>query len=107
MRRLFIILIAPLLAAALTSCSSSRHAVTVGALYPTTGNQGIQGTEELRGVRLAAEWANAHGGVHGRDIRLATASAERAEAVPSAVADLQRRGAGIIVGTHASPLSAV
>src|SRR4051794_8458978 len=107
MRRILLVLVSGVLAAGLASCSSSHPAVTIGALYPTTGSQGTQGTEELRGVRLAAEWANAHGGVHGRDIRLATGSAERAEAVPSAMAALQRRGAGIIVGTHASPLSAV
>src|SRR5437764_5786500 len=107
MRRILFVLVTVVLAAGLASCSSSRPSVTIGALYPTTGNQGAQGTEELRGVRLAVEWANDHGGVHGRHIRLVTASAERAEAVPAAMADLHRRGADIVVGTHASPLSAV
>src|SRR3954447_24640357 len=107
MRRASFLLLAAVVAGSLSSCSGSRHTVTIGALYPTSGSQGTQGTEELRGVRLAAEWANAHGGVHGRDIRLVTASANRSEAVPSAMADLRRRGADIVVGTHASPVSAV
>src|SRR2546423_8595577 len=107
MRRTAVILLAAIVTGSLSSCSHSSPAVTIGALYPTSGNQGTQGTEELRGVRLAAEWANTHGGVHGRDIRLVTASADRSEAVPSAMADLHRKGADIVVGTHASPVSAV
>jgi len=79
--------------------------MTVGALYPTTGSQGGEGTEELRGVQLAAEWANDHGGVAGRTLRLTTVDAPRAEAVPAAMASLERAGVSVVVGSHSSIVS--
>src|SRR5947207_2952813 len=88
------------------SCDPGPKKVTIGAMYPTGGSQGTQGTEELRGVQLAEQWANDHGGVRGRKIRLVEASADRAEAVPAAMKDLRAKGADIVVGSHASAVSA-
>ncbi|MFN2607858.1 MAG: ABC transporter substrate-binding protein, partial [Acidimicrobiales bacterium] len=87
------------------SGSGRRPSLTVGALYPTTGSQGPEGTEELHGVQLAAEWANAHGGVGGRPIRLDTVNAPRAEAVPTAMDTLRRSGVSVVVGSHSSIVS--
>jgi branched-chain amino acid transport system substrate-binding protein len=67
----------------------------------------VGGTEELRGVRLAVEWTNKHGGIGGRPVRLETVSADRAEAVPGALAGLRTRGATIVLGSHGSTMSAV
>jgi branched-chain amino acid transport system substrate-binding protein len=110
-RRAATVLLGPvvllLAAALLPACSSGQPSVTIGALYPTTGSQGPQGSEELRGVQLAAQFANANGGVHGRKIRLVTAPADRAEAVPAAMDALHRRGVDIVVGSHGSTISAV
>jgi ABC-type branched-subunit amino acid transport system substrate-binding protein len=94
-----------LVAAGCSGSSGGRRSLTVGALYPTSGAQGQEGAEELRGVQLAAEWANAHGGVGGRDIRLTTVDAPRAEAVPSAMAALKRSGISVVVGSHSSIVS--
>ena len=80
--------------------------VSIGLLYPTSGPQGTQGTEEERGARLAAEWANEHGGVHGRPVRLVEVSADRAEAVPGAMDALVAQGVRIVVGSHSSAVSA-
>ena len=60
---------------------------------------------EERGVRLAVEWANTHGGVHGRPVRLDTADAPRPEAVPSAMRALRDRGVRVVVGSHGSATS--
>jgi branched-chain amino acid transport system substrate-binding protein len=103
-RVLAVVLLAPLLAA----CGGSgADTVTVGALYPTAGAQGAGGSEELRGVRLAVEWANDHGGIDGKKIRLREAAADRAEAVPGALAALAKDDVTLVLGSHGSTMSAV
>lgn len=85
---------------------AARDTVVIGAIYPTSGPQRTGGTDEERGVRLAVEWANGHGGVRDRTVRLETADAPRPEAVPSAMRDLRDRGARIVIGSHGSATSA-
>jgi len=84
-----------------------RAGVKVGLMYPTTGSQGPQGVEEQRGAQLAADWANAHGGIDGRRLELITADVDRPEDVPAAMDSLQRAGVSVVVGTHGSSYSAV
>ena len=90
------------------SCSSAPddNSFVIGTLYPTSGAQGAGGTDEERGVRLAVDWANAHGGVLGRSVRLDSEDAPRAEAVPSAMRALRDRGVRIVIGSHGSAVSA-
>jgi branched-chain amino acid transport system substrate-binding protein len=90
----------------LAACSGSTRTVTIGALYPRSGPQGTGGTEELRGVRLAADWANAHGGVGGSHVRLSEVDASRAEAVPAAMDALAGQGVSVVLGSHGSAISA-
>lgn len=95
---------------AIAGCSSARGAsgdVVLGAVYPTRGSQAAGGTEELRGVQLAVEWANAHGGVRGRHIRLRVEHVGEAEEVPAAIEHLRAAHAVAIVGSHGSSFSAV
>jgi len=80
--------------------------VEIGALYPTGGAQGSEGSEELHGVELAVEWANSHGGLDGRPYKLVPVDAERAEAVPAAMTKLIHRGITVVLGSHASAISA-
>ncbi|MDQ6838426.1 MAG: ABC transporter substrate-binding protein, partial [Actinomycetota bacterium] len=87
--------------------STSPEPLVVGAIYPTTGSQAPGGGAEARGVNLAVEWANAHGGVHGRPLSLAVLDTPRAEAVPPAMESLRRRGVSVVIGSHGSPISAV
>ena len=101
-----LILVATLFGALLTGCAHGESTLTIGALYPRTGSQGPQGSEEFRGVALAAQWANDHDVLAGRRIRLVSTDAPRAEAVPAAFADLERQGAQLIVGSHGSAISA-
>ena len=106
MRRALVLLVA--LAGVASGCSSSRAGpvARIGLLYPTAGPQGAQGRAEQRGVELAAEWANDHGGVGGRRLRLVAAPADRAEAVPPAMESLRRKGVSVVVGSHGSAVSA-
>jgi ABC-type branched-subunit amino acid transport system substrate-binding protein len=66
----------------------------------------VGGTQELRGVRLAEQWVNAHGGIHDAHVRLAEADASRAEAVPAEMQDLEAQGATVVLGSHGSAISA-
>ena len=107
MRKLLALVLVP--AALLAACSGSAHRTPflLGSLYPRTGPQGAGGTEEASGAELAVDWANGHGGVGGRPVRLVPVDAPRAEAVPDAIETLRRHGVGVVVGTHGSTLSAV
>src|SRR5438105_8788473 len=92
-----------------TACAGggAKHdALVLGAIYPTSGPQQVGGTDEERGVRLAVEWANTHGGVRGRTVRLESADAPRPESVPSAMRSLRDRGARVVLGSHGSATSA-
>ena len=96
----------------LAACGSTRARATsapiqIGAIYPVSGPQGAGGLSEERGVELAAQWINQHGGVHGRPISLDELDVPTAESVPSAMAQLQRQHIRLVVGTHGSTMSAV
>ena len=107
MRRRGIILAVCAVASIASACGGSDTRVTrVGVLYPLTGAQGMQGTEEQRGVKLAAEWANDHGGIDGNKIELVTVDTPRAEAVPDTMRDLASKGITVVVGSHGSAISA-
>ena len=85
--------------------ASDASTLAIGTVYPLAGAQGFQGTQERRGVQLAAEWANDHHVLGSRRIELVSEPADRAEAVPGVMADLQRRGIDLVVGSHASAIS--
>jgi branched-chain amino acid transport system substrate-binding protein len=97
------------LASGLAGCggSSKGPAIRLGLLYPTSGSQGVQGTEEERGVLLAAQWANSHGGVNGKRIDLSTTPLDRPEQVPAAMAAFAQQGISVVLGSHGSTFSAV
>jgi ABC-type branched-subunit amino acid transport system substrate-binding protein len=88
-----------------TSAANRADVIRVGTLYPTAGSQGLQGTQELRGVQLAAEWANDHHVLGSRHLELVSESVDRAEAVPGALSQLHRNGVDLVVGSHASAIS--
>ena len=105
-RLVFLVAVAVVVGAGLASCGDSSKTITIGTLYPRTGPQGPGGTEELRGVQLAADWANDASVVQGTRIKLVDVDATRAEAVPDAMDSLARRGASIVLGSHGSAISA-
>ena len=88
----------------LAACGDSSKTITIGALYPRTGSQGSGGTEEFRGVQLAADWANDASIAQGTRIKLAAVDAARAEQVPDAMDGLASRGVSIVLGSHGSEI---
>jgi branched-chain amino acid transport system substrate-binding protein len=79
--------------------------IEIGAVYPTAGAQGAGGLEEFRGLGLAAEYVNGHGGVDGRPVRLRLADAESWDAAPDAVERLAHSGVTVVVGSYGSTIS--
>ena len=110
MRRSMPGLVALLLVASLAaSCGGSRGSsapLVVGAVYPTTGGQGPGGLEEFHGALLAAQVANARGGVDGRPVEIRAVDAESADAAPGAVDSLAAHGARFVLGSYGSTVSA-
>jgi branched-chain amino acid transport system substrate-binding protein len=102
-RRLAAILLVALLLAG--GCSGGPEPVVIGAVYPTNGSQGTGGTEEYRGVGLAAELANRRGGIDGRPIRLDLVPTASSDGAGPAVRDLADRGASVILGSYGSTIS--
>src|SRR5437588_610862 len=107
MRRFLAVVVALAAVAAACGGSGGPSTVRIGALYPRSGSQGVGGAEEERGVELAVQWANDHGGVRGRRAQLEGVDAARAEAVPAALTALRRRGVTVVLGSHGSSISAV
>ena len=108
MRRWFEILCAcALLASACTGAGDRpSSALVVGAVYPLSGSQGPGGgIDEHRGVLLAADLANADGGVNGRPIEVRSVDAEGPDAAPGAIAALQAEGADLILGSYGTTIS--
>ncbi|MBV9410783.1 MAG: ABC transporter substrate-binding protein, partial [Acidimicrobiia bacterium] len=99
--------VAAIVGTGLAACGDTSKTITIGALYPRTGPQGPGGTEEFRGVELAADWANSTTVAQGTKIKLTAVDAARAEQVPDAMDTLASRGASIVIGSHSSEISAV
>jgi branched-chain amino acid transport system substrate-binding protein len=101
-----------LLAIVGTACGSNTPgtdgdgAIEIGAVYPLSGPDAAAGLDELRGVRLAARFANADGGVDGRRIRLHALDTPSTDAVPGAIDEFRRQGIQVVLGSQASELSA-
>jgi len=92
-------------AAVASACSSSPAPIRVGAVYPMSGSQGPGGVDEYRGVRLAVGMVNAEGGVDGRPVELEALDVPGADAAPAAIAALDERGIGFVLGSYGSSVS--
>jgi branched-chain amino acid transport system substrate-binding protein len=92
--------------AACTSVSSASSApVRIGAVYPLTGLLHRLGNEELRGVEIAVELANARGGLHGRKVELDVGDGRDVDRGWREAYRLARSGVPAIIGTYSSTIS--
>jgi branched-chain amino acid transport system substrate-binding protein len=93
------------LAAGACSKADGSTALSVGALYPTTGPQAPAGIEEQRGVKLAIERINSLGGVNGRKVRMVTSDSPTPESAATALRRLLKRKIEVVFGSHSSAVS--
>ena len=92
-------------AAVLPRSAPQPKPILVGAVFPVDGNAGSLPEQEALGVRIAAQLANADGGVSGRPITLDVRTLERAQDAPAVMAQLRREGAQVVIGAYSSDLS--
>lgn len=90
-----------------TSAEGVGRPLVVGALYPTVGPQAGPGggTDEYRGLLLASEYVNSHGGVRGHPVRIHLVPLSSPDAAPDAVDQLAESGVTLVVGTYGSVLA--
>lgn len=87
--------------ALLYACGTGDDTIRLGAIYPQTGSQAL-GAEELHGVQLAVDMANASGGVAGKQVRLTAVDAPTPAAAVAGVDELVRAGIRLIFGTYST-----
>ncbi len=88
-----------------TSPVSAAGDVRIGAVFPLNGNAASLAQEELAGVRAAADFVNAAGGIEGRRIVLDVRDLESADNAPAVMAALRADGASVVIGAYSSALS--
>jgi branched-chain amino acid transport system substrate-binding protein len=105
-------LAAPALAAALVATvvvASGGHApaavIRIGAVFPITSNAAALAGPELAGVRIAADLANADGGIAGQRIELVERDLPSRGAADGVMRDLKEQGVQLVIGAYSSDLS--
>ena len=100
------------LAGLVTGCSVAAAAPTttamtlrVGVVLPLTGMPAELAGQERLGIQLAADLANADGGVAGRQIVLDVRDLSDSSQAGAVVGQLKAEGASVVVGSYASDLS--
>ncbi|HVA87551.1 MAG TPA: ABC transporter substrate-binding protein, partial [Candidatus Saccharimonadales bacterium] len=79
--------------------------IRIGAVFPLTGNAASLANDELAGVRIAAEFVNADGGIGGRPIVLDVKDLPSSQDAPAVMAALKADGVSVVVGSYSSDLS--
>ena len=87
------------------STTPSGSPIRIGAVFPIDGNASGLAKQELAGVQIAADFANADGGVNGRRIVLDVRDLESRADAPSVMANLKADGVSAVVGAYSSDLS--
>jgi branched-chain amino acid transport system substrate-binding protein len=98
-----------LLAIAATACGSSAAPgavpLRIGALFPLQGSLKADAQDEWMGARIAADFANAGGGVRGRQVQLDLRDLEYGDQAPALADSLRRDGVSAVIGAYSSALS--
>lgn len=98
-------LLAAIAAPACGSSAGAGDAIRIGAVYPLSGNQGGDGSQELAGLQMAAQLVNDDGGVRGRKVEIDAVDSPSANQAASAVDAVVGRGARVVVGSYGSTIS--
>jgi branched-chain amino acid transport system substrate-binding protein len=99
-------LILPVLAAACATVAAAGPVpLKIGAIFPLSGSDAPDSTDEYLGVTLAEQMVNAAGGVDGRSITLDTRDVEDQSQIAGAVSSLDADGVPVVIGAYSSQLS--
>ena len=108
-RRVRVLLGALTLAIAVAACApaagASKPPLRIGAIFPLSGSTAADAGDEYRGVTIAADMINAHGGVHGRSISIDVRTVTSTGDITGAVESLKSDGVPVVIGAYSSQLS--
>jgi branched-chain amino acid transport system substrate-binding protein len=96
------------LALVLAGCgvsTSNGDPIRIGAVFPISGNAASLAGPELTGVRIAADEANADGGIGGRRIELVVRDLRARGDADKVMGELKEAGVRLVVGAYSSDLS--
>ena len=96
---------APVAAPSASGSTASGTPIRIGAVFPIAGNAADLASQELLGVRIAADLVNADGGVAGHPIALDVKDLESGADAPAVMAALRADGVATVVGAYSSDLS--
>jgi branched-chain amino acid transport system substrate-binding protein len=98
-----------LLAVVVSACGSSAASgpapLRIGALFPLQGSLKADAQDEWLGARIAADFANAAGGVGGRQVQLDQRDLEYGDQAPALAESLRGDGVSAVIGAYSSALS--
>lgn len=85
------------------SAAASGDVIKVGAIYPSSGEKALLGTQNLRGTQIAIDLVNAKGGINGKKVELVTADApDSTTAATEAGRLINQQGIKILFGSMSS-----
>lgn len=81
--------------------------IKVGLVFPTSGNFAALGTDQMNGVKLAIDWANANGGINGVPITVVEGDTQSDPAAGATVAQrlIDQDDVDILIGSYSSGIS--
>ncbi|MGX8700385.1 ABC transporter substrate-binding protein [Caproiciproducens sp.] len=86
-----------------SAAAANGETIKVGAIYPSSGEKALLGTQNLRGTQIAVDLVNAKGGVNGKKIELVTADAPDATTATTEAGRLiNQQGIKILFGSMSS-----
>ena len=100
-----VLILAVLGAACASVAAAGPVPFRVGAIFPLSGSTAPNSTDEYLGATLAAQMANAEGGVDGHPISLDLRDVEDQAQIPAAVSSLKADGVPVVIGAYSSQLS--
>jgi branched-chain amino acid transport system substrate-binding protein len=92
--------------AAATSTGGSGQ-IRIGLLFPTTGSMSDLGTDQSNGAKLMLDWANSHGGIAGKKIKIFQGDAQSSPGVATTVAQrlIDQDQVQVIIGSYSSGIA--
>ncbi len=87
--------------------ASKVSEIRIGLLFPTTGSMGYLGTDQANGVKQALDYANAHGGVAGAQIKYFEADSKSDPAVGATETQrlIDQNKVQIVIGSYSSGIA--
>ena len=83
----------------------SPEPIRIGAVFPISGSAAQLASEQQRGVQIAVDFANAAGGIDGRQVTLDVRDLESAADAPGLMASFAAEGVHVVLGAYSSDLS--